>query len=329
MAVRKRKGSPYWFYDFTIGGRRYRGTTGKETKSEALTVEAEIRRQAAQAKVVENDWRMRHLTGTYLKNVVIGSASEPTLTYQIYNLLDGLGADTRIIELTNAAISTYISKRRAKVSNSSVNRELTLLHAMLNYAHEAWDQAIPKINWKKLWLKEPPPRDRFLSRDEYEALLAAAHPDIRPIIIFAVGTGLRKGNILSLDWAQIDLNARVVRVRIKGDKRHVVELRGDAVTVLAAMPHRRGLVFATTNFRRKWEAAVKAAKLTDFRFHDLRHTFAAWARLAGADLLDIKEALGHSDISMSARYAHIKPGMKKSAFDLVSAQNTAQLAVSD
>lgn len=321
MAVRKRKGSPYYVYDFALGGRRYRGSTGETTRSEALTAEARIRADISNSAASENDWKMRHLAGTYLTHVATGKASERVLSYQIDFLLAGFGKNTRIADITNADVARYIARRRAKVSDSTVNRELTTLRAMLNYARDSWDQEIPRIKWSAHWRKEPPPRDRFLSREEYQNLLAAAHPDLRPIIIFAVATGLRRTNILHLKWADVDLSARLVRVVIKGNKRHLVELRGDAFTVLAAMKKRQGDVFDRTGFRARWDKAVREAGLTDFRFHDLRHTFASWARIAGADLIDIKEALGHSDISVTTRYAHVKPGLKSSAFDLVSAQS--------
>jgi integrase len=77
-------------------------------------------------------------------------------------------------------------------------------------------------------------------------------------------------------------------------------------------------VFDTTNFRRRWQNAVKRAGLENFRFHDLRHTFASWARMSGADLADICEALGHSNISVTMRYAHIEPAQHKTAFDRIS-----------
>lgn len=264
---------------------------------------------------------MRHLAGTYLANVAKGKSSERVLTYQVDYLVDGFGKDKRINELTNADVARYVARRRAKVAGSTINRELTILRAMLNYAKNAWDHTTPKINWASHWRQEPPARDRFLSREEYERLLSVAHEDLRPIIIFAVTTGLRRENILRLQWSEIDLEAKVLRVKVKGNKRHVVELRGDAFTVLAAMPHRKGPVFETTGFRNRWDRAVEDAGLTDTRFHDLRHTFASWALLAGASLVAIKDALAHSDISVTTRYAHIRPGHNQSAFDYVAAQN--------
>jgi integrase len=92
------------------------------------------------------------------------------------------------------------------------------------------------------------------------------------------------------------------------------------------MPEEKGKVFDTTNFEKRWRAATKAAGLIDFRFHDLRHTFASWARQSGADIADVKDALGHSDISMTMRYAHIRPDAENTAFDKVSAALAAHSA---
>lgn len=324
MAVRRRKGSPFWQYDFTSGSRRFRGSTGKKTRREALGQERRIR-AGIDAGKADSDWTLGLATGTYWQHHAANLASAYNIEYQIENLLAGLGKSKPIFRLSNSDITKYVSARRGKVSNSSVNRELTLLRAILRYARDDWDQTIPNIKWKTKRLKEPPGRDRFLSVDEYRALLDNAHIKLKPIIIFAVNTGLRKSNILYLSWSQVDIKARLVRVMLKGNRRHVVELEGDALALLRAMKKREGDVFERTNFRRRWLSAVTDAKLDDLRFHDLRHTFASWARQNGADLADIKDALGHSDIGMTMRYAHIKRGARKSAFGLVAAHLTSQL----
>lgn len=230
-----------------------------------------------------------------------------------------LGADTLIADLTNANILDYRAKRRGEgLQPHSINRDFNCLKAALNHASVMHSQEVPPLAWKRLRAKEPPNRIRFLSRDEFDALLAASDPELRRIIQFAVATGLRKDNVLSLNWREVDLSSAMVTVTIKGDKLHTVRLTPPMRAMLATSDTRRGRVFNVTNFRRRWDAAVRDAKLHDFRFHDLRHTFASWARMAGADLSDICEALGHSDVSVTMRYAHIEPTEHRSAFDRVS-----------
>jgi integrase len=179
-------------------------------------------------------------------------------------------------------------------------------------------QQIPALAWSRIKLPEPPNRIRFLSRDEYAFLLSVCDPELQKLVKMAVATGLRKANLLYLDWREVDLSSSRITVAVKGDHMHSVRLTSEARAALATVTDRRGKVFDTTNFRRRWQNAVKRAGLENFRFHDLRHTFASWARMSGADLADICEALGHSNISVTMRYAHIEPAQHKTAFDRIS-----------
>ncbi len=116
---------------------------------------------------------------------------------------------------------------------------------------------------------------------------------------------------------------------MKSGKAHSVEVSGVMLDALRQM-HRaasqgedgtsiipRGRVFDFTNFRRKWAGAVKGAGLDDFRFHDLRHTFASWARMGGADLLGLRDAMDHSSVAVTQRYAHITPADAMNRFKMV------------
>lgn len=230
-----------------------------------------------------------------------------------------------IADLTNADLIDYRAKRRGEgLQPHSINRDLACLKAALNHANQLHGQALPALAWKRLKADEPHHRVRFLSRDEYQALLDCSDPELQRIVRFAIATGLRKNNILSLNWREVDLSSSLVTVMIKGSKLHTVRMTPEVRAMLATDTRRKGPVFDTRNFRKRWEQAVRDAELEDFRFHDLRHTFASWARMAGADLADICEALGHSDVSVTMRYAHIEPLEHKTAFDRVSGDVWAQ-----
>lgn len=236
-----------------------------------------------------------------------------------------LGKDTRTSKLTNGALMDYRARRRGQgVQHHTVNREFAYLRAAYAHCAKFHHQPMPKISWADLMAAEPPGRTRFLSREEYQRLMNEAHESIRPIILCAVTTGLRKDNILSLQWRQVKLEERLIQVTAKGNKRHGVKIGSALMAALSAIPGDVGKVFDVTNFRKRWDAAVKAAELEDFRFHDLRHTFASWARMAGADLADIKDALNHTTLNMTMRYAHIKPEEHVTAFDRVSDSILAQ-----
>ena len=261
------------------------------------------------------------MTGTYLTNHAADLASSATVVYQLDNINRLLGGNRFIADLSDADVIEFRAKRKGEgVSNSSVNRELQTLRAAMTFARDRYKQAVPAIMWKGLFLKEPPGRTRFLSPVEFRALSDACDDELRTIVLIAVATGLRKDNIETLTWEQVNLDQRLARVIVKGNKAHVVKLNASVIAALATTvpSERKGPIFTQPNRRKRFAAAVVASGLTDFRFHDLRHTFASWARLAGADIADVCEALDHSDIKMTMRYAHITPETHRTAFDAVA-----------
>lgn len=326
MGLYQRTDSPVWWYSFTVNGRRFRGSTGTATKGVAKGIEAARRTDAAHATPQRDKWRVHVLTGTYLTAHAAALPSHATATYQLANLTRILGPNRYVADLTGADVIDYRAKRRGEpgkrgpVSNASVNRELQTLRAAMRYAERHYGQAMPKIEWKGLFLKEPPGRTRFLSPAEFAALSEVCDDELRTIVLIAVSTGLRRDNIESLDWERVNLDQRRARMTTKGGRAHSVKLNGAVVAALArTKPEaRNGRVFTKPNRPKRWRAAVTASGLTDFRFHDLRHTFASWARLAGADIADISEALDHADIKMTMRYSHITPETHRTAFDAVA-----------
>lgn len=331
MPVYRRSGSPYWWYSFTVSGRRFRGSTGRTSKREAEEVERDQHQLARRSLTLGSDWTLLAVLNTYWHERVKTMRSAPTIETHFAELQRGLGKELKTSRLTNGALMDYRARRRGRgVQHHSINREFAYLRAAYQHCHRFHGQALPAIEWKGLKAKEPPHRVRFLSREEYARLMTQAHPGIRPIIACAVATGLRQENILSLDWRQVKLEERVIQFkRMKSGKPFTIRISAALMAVLSVMPNRKGRVFDTTNFRRRWYKAVNDAELDDFRFHDLRHTFASWARQNGADLADIAEALDHSSISMTMRYAHIKPDEHRTAFDRVSDAVLAQSAAQD
>lgn len=323
MPVYRRPGSPFWWYSFTVAGRRFRGSTGRETKREAQEVERDEQHRIEKAQGKGHDWTLLAVLNAYWAEHAKFKRSAKMIENQIAEIQEGLGGATIASKLTAGALMDYRARRRGQGCQAqTVNRDFAYLRAALEHCRQHGVQ-MPAIDWKKLKADEPPGRIRFLSRDEYDALMAVAHKDLRPIILCAVTTGLRSGDIQRLDWRQIKLEERIIQIkRTKANKALQVRIAPALMASLSTTPveKRRGRVFDLTGFRRRWEKALKDAKIEDFRFHDLRHTFASWARQAGADIADICEALGHASISMTMRYAHIKPDEHVTAFDRVSAR---------
>ncbi len=326
MPLYQRPGSPFWQYSFAVNGVRFRGSTGCAGKREAALVEAEKFHDAKHHRKHADPWRLRDCLGAYWKERAKDRRSAVSIFAKLEALSRILGRDTMIADLTNAMLMDYRAKRRGEavrgklLQSNGVNRDFACLHAAMKHASEIHRQPIPALAWSAIRVPESAHRIRFLSREEYGRLIGACDPALAKIVKMAVATGLRKANLLDLDWSEVDLSSSRITVTVKGDKLHSVRLTGEARAALATTKpdERAGSVFDTINFRRRWGKAVKDAKLADFRFHDLRHTFASWARMAGADLADICEALGHSNISVTMRYAHIEPAHHTTAFDRIS-----------
>ena len=160
---------------------------------------------------------------------------------------------------------------------------------------------------------------------------------------FALFTGMRRGEVLGLTWEPVDRARGVVLLDVtKSGKRREVPLNSRADAVLARRGSKSsGLVFGTRrwdHFRTAWEnAVVERAKLTDFHFHDLRHTFASWAIQRGASLQEVKDLLGHHSLAMTLRYGHLGPEHLRTAVARLdaalpikaSAQGSAQEGVTE
>jgi integrase len=319
MSLYQREGSPFWQYSFSVNGARFRGSTGRTSKREAKLVEAEKLHEAERSQIPRDRWTLNHCLAVYWSERAKDCKSHKSILAILAALRRHLGKETAIMALTNAMLMDYRAARRGEgLQAHTVNRDFACLKCALNHAQRMHGQQIPALAWTHIKIAEPPHRIRFLSRDEYARLLDACDLELAKIVKVAVATGLRKDNLLSLDWKQVDLSSGLITVLLKGDKLHTVRMTAATRAALATDIERKGKVFDTVNFRRRWKRAVRKAMLENFRFHDLRHTFASWARMAGADLADICEALGHSNISVTMRYAHIEPEHHVTAFDRVS-----------
>jgi site-specific recombinase XerD len=174
--------------------------------------------------------------------------------------------------------------------------------------------------------------ERRASRERHNAWHAArgtvGHPQwaadaytdhVMPLTLLALNTGLRRGELFSLDWRSVNLSLRLLTVEAgnaKSGKTRHVPLNDEAFDVLTCWKKQgsgKGLVFPSPsgarfdNINKSWAGLVEAAEMPDFNFHDLRHTFASKLVMAGVDLNTVRELLGHADIKMTLRYAHLAP----------------------
>lgn len=243
--------------------------------------------------------------------------------------------DIPLRSLTLRHFDRYKTERLGAVRPSTVNIELRTLKAAFRMAAR-WNllRKNPAVELTPARLDDI--ERAYFTRSEFQRLLdAIREPWLRDVVLFAGVTGMRQGEILSLTWGQVDLDARVVRLascatfRTKTGKRRSVPLGETAVRVLKALGPRDGksMVFTlggkpllrrwvTTKLRRYVRELGMDRRLN---FHSLRHSFASWLALDGVSIYQISKLLGHSDVKITQNYyAHLEPGELHGVVDRIT-----------
>jgi integrase len=261
-------------------------------------------------------WTVRQRCFRY-KNIMIGQLLTTFKNYRLNQI------NTRLLE--------HYQAERIKRGNkaSTVNRVIATVKHMYTKAVE-WDMAseelLRRVRKVKL-LEENNRRLRFLSKEECQSLIESCNINIRDIVIIALNTGMRKGEILSLKWDNVDLTHGFILLNEtkNGDRREIPindtarkilgrqEKASDIDYVFYNRVTREALYWIYSSFGK----ACRKAGIINFRFHDLRHTFASQLVMAGVDIVTVKELLGHKSLTMTLRYAHLSQGHKVKAVHLL------------
>ena len=339
-AIFKRGGK--WYIDYRVDRKRRRECVGESKRLAQLALDAR------KGEVVQGRFNLArpHASNELSAAPTLGQVAQEYLDFKrgkgkrsirqdeqiLGKLTARLGAETPLGELTAQRIAQYDrdrvgekSKLGRAVTPSTVNRELSILRHLLRLAEE-WGHIgkVPKIRLAR----EPEGRLRFLTEDEILRLLAACaakatkSPYLLPIVILALHTGMRKGEILGLAWERVDFARGIMRLeQTKSGRRREIPMNQAVYDALSALPGPKveGVVFrkrdgrAWGNIRTAFEDACREAQVEDFRFHDLRHTFASWLMMKGRSLKEVQELLGHRDFTMTLRYAHLSPDRLREA----------------
>lgn len=222
--------------------------------------------------------------------------------------------------LTVEALDHYRTFRLSeKAAPATINREMSTLKHALSKAVE-W-KLLRKSAREELAAirryQEPDGRLRYLSGEaEAERLLESCEPWLKPIVVTAINTGMRKGEILGLTWDCVDITHGFIRLKqTKNGKARAIPLNETVWTLLSGLRTRLDVPWVFhdqagrrwNNVRHGFERACKIAGLIDFHFHDLRHTFASWLIMRGVPLATLSSLLGHTTPTMTLRYAHLSP----------------------
>lgn len=233
----------------------------------------------------------------------------------ILQWLDPFLGDRTLDEIDRALIDRIKLARTKVGSQSTANRYLAVIRSILRKARDEWEWVdhIPKVSL----FKEPDGRTRSLSYAEFARLHAELPDHLADMALFTVATGLRQANVAKLEWAEVNLEQRHAWIpahKYKNGSPHSVPLNEIAMSVLQKQLGKHPTHAFTfrgkplTNVSTKaWWAALERAGIEDFRWHDLRHTFATWHRQAGTPTHELQRLGGWKTLSMVERYAHIAP----------------------
>jgi integrase len=335
MAVIKRNGQ-YWIDYYDGDGRRHRKKIGPQ-KNVAKNALKDVQVKIAKGEylgIYEERRTPFKVFGEKYLNMIAPNVS-PTSFERFEGIVNNHlipAFPVYLYKISKKQIQEYIQKRAEEVKPATVNHEMKRLRHMMNKAIEwGYLKENPCKGIKNL--KEPPGRIRYITSEELDSLLSACAPSslsdnpnnkgrtfskllcafLKPIVLIGIHTGLRRGEILSLRWKDIDFKEqRILIETTKNNERRVVPINDTLYGVLKSLPVHLGtdLVFPeisglqlTVAFRR----ACKRAGINDFRFHDLRHSFASYLTMGGVNLRTVQTLLGHKDLRMTMRYSHLSP----------------------
>lgn len=221
--------------------------------------------------------------------------------------------------------------KRREASRSTANRYLALLRSILRTARDEWEwiERVPRV---RLY-PEPRKRVRWITREEASRLLCELPPHLADMAAFTLATGLRQSNVSYLRWDQVDMARGVAWIHAdqsKSRKAIAVPLNADAMAILRGWRRRhpvyvftyKGEPVARTTTK-AWKNALARAGIEDFRWHDLRHTWASWHVQSGTRLQELQELGGWSSFEMVLRYAHLAADHLKEAACRIEATKVA------
>jgi len=244
--------------------------------------------------------------------------------------------------MSKVSVQTYmVTRKKEGACNTTVNKEIRCLTKTLSMATEWGYIKENPLKGLKI-LREPPERIRYLTKKEYKHLLAESPLYLRDIIVFAVGTGIRKSEIFNLTWNDIKFSETskygMITVLGKGDKRRYLSMNKTVYDLLIRLYREKegNYVFTSqitggkiTDVKKAFSTALKKSCIEDFRFHDLRHTFASWLVMSGVDLYTVQRLLGHTNIRTTMRYAHLAPNFLEQEIGKIDEILSSDISASD
>ena len=331
-----RKRGKVYYFEFMYKGRRYYEKIGAVSKTVAKEIANEIRSRIIRGEYIPQKKKVSFSEAmeVYISWYMARSYAREKSKKEYERRVRAIGEyfkNYQLNAISKAVIENYKRKRLEEgIKRTTLNRELTILKSIFERAKEMGllDGEPPKIEKVK---GEEEEIVRFLTEEEAQRLISACPEWFKPVVIFALNTGLRAGEIFSLRWEDVDFESKTIAVKSefsKSKKKRLIPMNTAVYNLLKNLERKEhGYIFTNRfglpykyedkTYRRVFKTACEKAGIKDFRFHDLRHTFASWVAMNSKDIYAVKHLLGHSSLSSTKRYAHLTDSYLKAAVESV------------
>ncbi|UUP19089.1 site-specific integrase [Nitratireductor thuwali] len=268
----------------------------------ALAVNPSLLRRTTLAKLVER----------YVREITPRKKSALAEAYVLQAFKRHRICKLSLSDLTSSHFCEYRDERLTVLSPAGLRREFAVIRNVLSVAQSEWGIPLKENPAKNVQLKVGDKRrDRRLRGDELQRLIKASketrNPYLLSVFLFALETGMRRGEILGMVWRNIDLQRRFVKIlETKNGHPRIIPLTAAAISLLARHTRESDRVFPTTGnaLRLAWERLTKRAGIEDLHFHDLRHEAISRFFERGLTVPEVASISGHRDPRMLLRYAH-------------------------
>ncbi len=291
------------------------------------------------SKIQKKTIRFKSFSEIYLKDYAMRKKSweRSEKVYLNASLIPYFGK-YKIRKITQHHIEQFIRERQENgVKKSSINRELSCLSMMFKKAISWGYLSENPLEHIKRFKEKDNMRERVLSEKEESRLLENCADHLKPIIITALNTGMRLGEILQLRWSQVDFNTRRIKVEnTKSEKNRVIGINEDLYNVLKQRNTQNPYVFpnpstgkALTTVKTSFKTACKRAGIENLRFNDLRHTFGTRLIQNGVDIETVRDLMGHHSIVVTQRYLHTNDERRRLAVESLTNKGTKKVQICD
>jgi integrase len=330
------KRADVWWTCIRHNGIKIQKSLETSDRKLAQAIEAKIRTEIVEGKYYEklagNNKTFIDMMDKFMKEHApkVSNKTQTSYTTSLNHLIPFFG-ESSLLSISPKMISRYkVLRKDEGAKPASVNLELSMLSKAFSLAVREWewlrDNPVSRVQKDK----ENNERDRWLSKDEETVILNNCPEWLRDILVFDLNTGLRQDELLSLEWSRVNLLRKTILItKTKNDKPKTVPLNKIALDVINRRSkvrsiknnfvffNRNGKKISANNLRVAFYIVMRKAGIKDFRFHDLRHTFATRLAQAGVDLYKISKLLGHKDIKMTQRYAHHCPDSLRDGVEIL------------